>query len=180
MKMNDTVYDALKILIKISKNAQDDAQSREFYGSPLAWVKEYCTVRACTARRGGHTTAILKLMEDNQMHIGCVFNSYSMKEMFERNYNEQRKGEKRLEFCSNIGSLDRNSFAGNRFPALDALIIDNSFLYSKKEEEKIYELACHLAHPEFRIYGNTNKHFFLIFLQQFFQGNYSEMSNIYM
>jgi len=165
MDINDNVYDALKILIKISKNAQDDAQAREFYGSPLAWVKEYCTIRACTARRGGHTEAIFKLMEDNGMHLGCVFNSYSMKEMFESELKRRKIEKGKLEFCTSIHSIDRNSFAGKLFPQLDALIVDNSFLYSKKDEDSIFQLACHLAHPEFRIYGNHNKYFFLIFLQ---------------
>ena len=165
MDISDSVHDALKILIKISKNAQNEAQSREFYGSALAWVKEYCTVRACTAKRGGHTASILKLMTENKMHIGCVFNSYSMEEMFKRVYEKQNISTKRLEFCASISNLDRNFFAGKRYPALNALVVDNAFLYSKKEEDKIYELACHFAHPEMRIYGNNDKYFFLIFLQ---------------
>ena len=165
MEISENVYDALKILLKISQNAQDDAQVKAFYDSPLAWLKEYCTVRAATARRGGHTESILKLMEENGMHLGCIFNSYSMKDMFEDLCRRKQPHNGRLEFCISNHQLNNHYITGKKYRQLDALVVDNSFLYSKKEEDKIYELASILGHPENRVHGNQNKYFFLIFLQ---------------
>ena len=165
MNIDNHVYDALKILIKISENAQETSQESLKCLSTFEWIKEYCTVRASTARRGGHTTAILKLMEDNEMHIGCVFQNYRMTRMFQDFYNQRNCDRGKLEFCISKEELRSNKLAGRTFKKLDALVIDNSFFYSKKDEDKMYQLACLLGHTEYRTYGNTNRKFFIIFLQ---------------
>lgn len=166
MNIDDTVYDALKILIKISKNAQDAAPEQTDGRSPMSWINEYCTVRASTARRGGHTTAILKLIEENGMNIGCIFENHFLEKNFKSIYNSRK--DKRINGGKLEFSMLKNNFndcRGRYFPKLDALIVDNAFFCSQKDKNNISELACALGHPRYRIHRNTNKNFFLIFLQ---------------
>lgn len=158
MNINNNVYDALKILINISKNAQENAQETSKCLSLMEWMREYCTVRASTARRGGHTTAILKLMEENDMNIGCIFQNNDLKKMFQSLYNSRQKSKGKLEFC--ISRHETDKLLGRNFSELDALVIDNSFFYSEKEEKRFYNSL----NPA--LFADTGfRPFFLIFLQ---------------
>ncbi len=160
MNMNDNVYEALKILIRISKNAQEDTPEIARHMSVMQWNKELCTVKVGTARRGGHTTAILRLMEDSEMNIGCVFANNDLAKMFQKLYNSSKPHNKGiLDFCCSTHNFKYN-IMGKDFSNLDAIVFDNAFMMSKKKESEIY----HSLNPA--LCRNTGvRPFFFIFLQ---------------
>jgi hypothetical protein len=147
MNINENVYDALKILIKISKNAQEaHPDIKQSMGLTL-WLKEFCTVRVSTSRRTGHTTAIRRLIEENDMKLGVIFTSKLHADEFEGN----------LGFSATMRNYE-NFIRGRTFEDLDGIVIDMSFMMSQKKKDNMYRtLAPALI--------QRKEPFFLIFLQ---------------
>lgn len=159
MNMKDNVYDALKILIKISKNAQETFREGFNYVGDYQWIKELCTIRASTARGGGHTTAILKLMEDGEMNIGCVFQNNDLKQIFHEAYNYREPSRGNLDFSCSSHNFEQKMM-GRNLSHLDAIVFDNTFMMSAKMEKEI----CLSLVPA--IFGQSGiRPFYFIFLQ---------------
>lgn len=164
MNIDDNVYDALKILIKLSKNAQNAPQECRHRISPMRWMKEYCTVRASTARRQGHTTSVLKLMSENDMRLGYLTKTVAMAKEFNRLYSDFTADSGYLEFCETFNSCCEKSgykMMGSQFPYLDGVVVDTSSLLSKSQKDDIYDIVIGLQSGR----EDINKPFFLIFLQ---------------
>jgi hypothetical protein len=150
MKKKDYVYDALKILIDISKNAQDARPELEKSMGITSWSKEICTVRATTARAGGHTTAISRLINEDNMNLGVIFANYHSVKLFREKDN--------LSFCTTMKSYEEHLW-GRRLDDLDGIVIDRAYLMSSKQQSDLY----HMILPA--ICYKPKKHFFFIFLQ---------------
>ncbi len=165
MYLQDTVFDALKILVRISRDSQEKYQDQRVSYSPMSWIKEYCTIKASTSRRGGHTTSIIKLISDEDMNIGCLTRSAIMVKEFNRLYDDYNMSDRgSLEFCEVFNSCCNKSgykMMGTHFPHLDAIVIDISFMLSKTQEDNIYRLALELQLAR----KDITKPFFIIFLQ---------------
>ena len=164
MYINDTVYDAVKILVKISKESQERSHAAKHCLGPMGWLKEYCTVRASTSRRTGHTTSVLKLMSENGMRIGYLTKTVTMVKEFNRLYGDFTADSGYLEFCETFNSCCGESgykMRGRKFPHLDAVVVDISFMLSKVQENCIYDVVLGLQSGR----EDTSKPFFLIFLQ---------------
>lgn len=164
MYMRDTVYDAVKILVKISRDFQNKSQEQKSFISPMSWMKEYCTVRASTSRRGGHTTTVIKLMSENDMNIGYLTKTRKMIKEFQCLYSYEMSDCGSLEFCETFDYCCGESgtkFRGKKFSYLDAIVVDISCMLSKVQEKEIYRLALDLQ----RLRDYYSAPFFLIFLQ---------------
>ena len=134
--MKNHIYDALNILIELSREFQNSHHRINLKINPKSWAKEFCTVKVCSSRGSGHTESIVKLIEDG-MNIGCFFPNHRMASMFRRDYKDRIKKSKngKLVFCigSNISSLE-----GGQFFDLDAVAIDVPEFFSSEKIDKIY------------------------------------------
>jgi len=144
------VYDALKILMEISKNAQVANQESFKEIGTMRWTKEFCTVRASTSRRGGHTEAIMRLIEEESLNIGCFSPNHDTVESITKVYNETKEKLFKnpdvgwiytfgnLEFCKSFQSSSHNDIRGRDLSGLDAIVFDNSFNLSDNQQNEIY------------------------------------------
>ena len=98
------------------------------------------------------------------MRVGCLVKTLIMVREFQRLYSYEKKDCGYLEFCETFNSCCGESgikFKGKKFPYLDSLVVDVSYMLSKSQEDDIYRLASKLQICR----DNVNKLFFLIFLQ---------------
>jgi len=149
MNINDNVYDAVKMLIKISKNAQEsrpDLKESMDYG---LWLREFCTVKIGCARCTGHTTSISRLIKENNMKLGVIFGNHQMQNLF--------LDKDKLVFSTTMKNHEE-FLEGQKFEDLDGVVIDTSFLMSQRKQDKMAGIFRFLIE-------DTNRPFFIIFLQ---------------
>lgn len=60
----EKIYNALLDLIEISEENQILVKKEYPSYTFLEWLKEFCTIKICTSRRGGHSYAIGQLLRD--------------------------------------------------------------------------------------------------------------------
>ena len=155
MEMKDYVYDALKILIRISENAQDRFKWHYRHTSSYSWIKEYCTVRATTARAGGHTTAISRLIDENDMKLGVIFGSHTMQKAYP--YRDK------LVFSATVNDY-KHSLLGKDLKDLDGIVIDTAYFLSQTKRDEISKYIAECLAPSLFSEDGERK-FFLILLQ---------------
>jgi len=151
----DKVYLALKYLVEASEERQKDFHfdilSLQCDISNKQFFKEFCTVRLCSARSSGHSSAIYKLIQNKFEKVVLIYSNISIKNHSEsiiREYNIENK------ICSVI--LNNGKF----FPIskeVEAIIVDGSWCLSKKDIEDIYILG--------ERYFDKTKPFYFIFVQ---------------
>lgn len=61
--MEKYINSILEQLVEICKERQHINFTHFTYFSPKKYVKEYCTIKLCSGRQAGHTTAALNLIE---------------------------------------------------------------------------------------------------------------------
>ena len=152
------VYDALTILIDISKKSQD--KNDQARCSPLSWAKEQCTIKVTTARSGGHTESINRLMFEKNMNIIYISINIIGLDEFENNYIQRCKKENpchgQLLKTSTFNNIKR--LEGKIFPFLDAIVVDMSCFMSMNKEKEIYNIGLSL-------FSSTKNNYYFIFLQ---------------
>lgn len=118
-------------------------------GDNAGYLKEFCTVRMCTARGSGHTTAICKVAKEyfeNAIFLSpTVEMSERLNECFRSlqvDSSEFVKTNKHEIFGRNgrylfgtYNSLD--TFRGNE---CEAVFVDGTFMMNNKKEEDIYTI----------------------------------------
>lgn len=149
----DILYIALRALVDISREKQQEFKEEFPHYSPTSWAREICTIKVATARRAGHTTAIFRLVEDAlPRSVVAVFGPKWIARDF--------RGKPGF-YCSHkdISSLDymKRNHEGTE---LDAVICDVSSHLSSKEIDTVYELYLY-----FMSYNRQKgKPFFFIFV----------------
>jgi len=128
----DKTYLALKYLIEVSEDFQIN-HGKEFHCSPKQYAKEFCTIRAMTSRRGGHTFAILKLIKEKFNKVVFLGINQDISEIVK---DEARK----LETENKIFFATHNNFHGLVGGNFEAVFIDCSWSLSKKQIEDIYDV----------------------------------------
>lgn len=181
MEMYQRIAESINLLTQNSMEIQDKLSETinnpDSY-SPLGYAKEYCTIKVCTARRSGHTTAInyfilnktAKLnqkwaivypkqfiLETNKKNIseylkslnGNIATIYNPKEFNNHRIAFKNGGE--IRFIT-INSLDRL-----RGTMLDGIIVDCSSLFSEEKIDMLYDhgISC----------MKKNKYKFFIFVE---------------
>lgn len=159
-------YIALKNLVDNSWYMQRKAYENGLYkNGSIGFLKEFCTVKMCTARRSGHSTAIARLCceyfnkailfchnQQTAENLHLQFRPYVnniTKEL--KDFIELNNGESKYHFFS-TGNLQ-----GTRGIETEAMIIDCASFMSEKKKEEIEDLAI--------VYLRPPAPFFLIYVE---------------
>lgn len=60
----EKIYNALLDLVEISEENQIQVKKEYPSYTFLQWIKEFCTIKICTSRRGGHSYAVGQLLQN--------------------------------------------------------------------------------------------------------------------
>ena len=181
MEMYQRIIESINLLTQNSMEIQDklsETMDNPDSRSPLGYAKEYCTVKVCTARRSGHTTAInyfilnkaaklnqkwaiiypnQHILETNKKNIseylkslnGNIKTTYKPNEF--NNYRIVFKNGGEIPFIT-INSLDKL-----RGTMLDGIIVDCSSLLSENKIDMLYDHGINCM--------KKNKYKFFIFVE---------------
>ena len=164
-KKKNKIYKALCELCKASIVIQ--SQCGNLYDrNSIQYLKEFCTIKCCSSRRSGHTTAIAEyclenpLHSPNKFHISpsnilvicptlkmsdCVRNAISKNKHVKVNHNSiecfHAYHIKFLNYDVNLGSIEqlREGYL-NGFD-LSTIIVDCSSMLTNESVDKIYRFA---------------------------------------
>lgn len=159
------ILPAMRLLIESSRYWQDEMKSYEhrnksnYYNNPenkIAFLKEFCTIKICSSRRAGHTTAIARCaVEDfnNPMIITyCDTQSEIIKEYIKFLYPDLP-----ISKFNNIICEHKNSKYLYGIPKVDAIFVDTASILSSSSLDNIYQLA--------KSYSNNNSSFFVVLVE---------------
>jgi len=181
MEMYQRIIESINLLTQNSMEIQDklsETMDNPDSRSPLGYAKECCTIKVCTARRSGHTTAINyfilnktaklnqkwaficpnpRILETNKNNIseylkslnGNIKTTYNPNEF--NNYRIIFKNGGEIPFIT-INSLDRL-----RGTMLDGIIVDCSSLLSENKIDMLYDYGINCM--------KKNKYKFFIFVE---------------
>ena len=149
--MNDRVYKCAKLLAKQSKLVQ-----KEFVINrrvDISHLKEFCTVKVSTARRSGHTTAIVKialesvqkkknvLVLSHNQHMSRAICGQAINEVIPEmvNYTSHR-----LRTESNTIWFDSRGNNYDRFkgPQIDVVLVDCATFWSPNKIDEMYKIVA--------------------------------------
>lgn len=156
-KIGDRTYRALKCLYLNAKNLQNEkviGYLRE--SQPLAYAKEFCTIKLATARRSGHSSAIARFINDhnNQNWAVISYNQNMSEHNLERvrfDAMDPKSGKSNIikvtksyvnfadgkTIFTSFGSFDRDLRGIN----LDGIIVDCAYMLTKEKTKKLYQTA---------------------------------------
>lgn len=182
MQMYQRILSSINLLIENSKEMQDNKFVQEdlirsqmvennqsikeenrdnnwHQISPLHFAKEYCTIKVCTARRTGHTTAINEFLMDkyHNCHEKWATICYNQK-MVENNKTYKELLANKSNKKSDIHFMTQNTFDNSiRGQELDGIIVDCATFMSQKKIDHLYTvgMAC----------MKNKKHKFFIFVE---------------
>lgn len=121
----DNTYEALKLLVNNSIYAQQKYCNNS-NKNIKAYLKEFCTIKLCTARQTGHTSAILRLCTEYFDKSLVLYNTIEMARKIREYYNSLYNEDIISGTITNFHSVYR----GYEF---DAIFIDcASFVCSSK------------------------------------------------
>jgi hypothetical protein len=156
------VFSAVLQMVGLSEAAQSEhAEGHKKHMSPLAWAKEFCTVRIGGPRGCGHTAAAVELFRYFQGRCVCILPNESMAGRFFRRIAEEGVRfacDNPRSMCISIQNKSACFGLGSGMEDLDAVIVDPaSFVSEKKLDENVY------AH--FMYHAQRQERFFFIFLE---------------
>ena len=149
-KHQDYIYDALSILIDISKNAQQSRGDLWSHLSKGEWLIHCCTIKVSCSRRTGHTDALSRLVKEDGLNLGAIFGNSDMRNMFPDQEN--------LVFSHTVHDFEAYLRYKN-YDQLDGVVVDTSYLMSEKKKSTLYSIINSMRHI------SINKPFYIIFLQ---------------
>jgi hypothetical protein len=149
MDMYDNTYVALNLLIDNLEAIQDDLRSPHCHydnyriDSPMGWAKEFCTVRLASARRSGHTSAIMRTIERRFSSRGAdvllILPHERMKKHVIDNFHPDEERVKL--FAASDLHADFSPLDGL---SADAIFVDCAFWLTDNMEQVIYEQGLHI------------------------------------
>ena len=152
------------ILWTLERQKSESVKNLKKSFSPLAFAKEFCTIKFCLPRQSGHTTCALCLAK--QHFFNTLFVVYHHKSKDFPNQLIKEIDETKLSHSPIQDGIDRkiivkdkNSILDGRCRGLDmdAIILDCASLYSSTLIESIYE--------EFTPYAEIKSSFIFLFLE---------------
>ena len=168
METAKKIYQATCHLIDCSGHQQLQRPQGERGISVKGYLKEFCTIRVCSSRQTGHTTAIFDLITKYFLHkkTYVFLPNQSLANIFKQRiksyFKEIYEKESRIEnfaVPTKIGSIN-NSLLGLSVPQdLEAIIVDCSSFLSKKKQEALYDAIAN------GLKDGINKPIFMIFMQ---------------
>jgi len=154
MDKGERLYTALKTLVEISRETQQEVLSRNSGYGIKSWAKDFCTIHAGTSRGSGHDYALTRFLANDVNGAIVLFQNQQLKNIFRREYvNHTLKDPKynSIYLCS----LNSRDYFG--ISNIDTVVICHSFLLGRKGRDKIYN--------NFIPTLDRTKPFFFIFLQ---------------
>lgn len=154
-KIADRTYLALKYLYLNAKDVQNDTKIKNLhYPHPLSYAKEFCTIRLTTARRGGHSSAIARFINeyyDNQWVLISInqnmslhnlnkiklFGNKYIQKMTTSSVEYKNKNKTGKTILTSLGSFERDM----RGLDINGVIVDGACMLSNKAEEKLYNIG---------------------------------------
>ncbi len=147
-KIKENVLKAMRLLIETSRHMQGVVKESEkrnprYFTKPenrLAFLKEFCTIRVCSSRRGGHSTSIVQCAVED-FHNPLIL-CYS-----ENQSNNMKKSIKEIYPNLSISKYDKiicehlNSKRMLGIPKVDAIFIDTASFISSSKMSEVYALA---------------------------------------
>jgi hypothetical protein len=170
-KVGDRTYLALKYLYLNAIEVQDEKCIHDLrYSAPLAYAKEFGTIKVTTARRAGHSSAIARFVNEfydnnwaiisynqhmskhNMEYIKEYANPYIKKQtQFRIEYENGKK--KGTTIMSSFASFERDL----RGIDLNGVLVDCACLLSKTTTEVLYQIGLGCM--------AKNKYAFFIFVE---------------
>lgn len=130
------LYSSLINLVEIAQEIQTEKQDVMSCLPKLKISKEFGTVKLCTARGAGHTSAMAKLIEEKFNKVVLVFPTISMANVFKNNFPAIKD---KIHFCS-PNSFDRLLGLGG----YEAVIVDCSSLISQSKIDELYNITANV------------------------------------
>lgn len=157
MKKYRDIYWPMKVLYEISKESQKNANLSLV--STMTYLKEFCTIRVGTSRRGGHDYGIVKFLQREGLGTLVISPNIQTSHIIAETYHKVDEGDNRGPVMwETIAGMDNDRLEGYLF---DMVIVNVASLMSKSKEEKLYDV----------IRGNVMKNrskdepFYLVFVQ---------------
>jgi hypothetical protein len=130
-----SIFESTQSLIKqaIDINLEGRKRIEKEIIEPLAYLKEYCTIKISLGRQTGQTTAIFKMSNNYRSFIFVSYNESSLTNAVLL-CRELTKDYDNILFYSRNQRWDSEAFHSRR----NKIILDVASLYSHKEIEAIY------------------------------------------
>lgn len=161
-KIADRTYLALKYLYLNSKDMQDEECIQDLkLSQPLAYAKEFCTIKLTTARRSGHSHALARLVNQyyrddwaiinyNQRLSNHCYQNIRKYKMEKVNIYEPKSSESKILYmdgCTMSETILTTSFCFDkdlRGIELNGIIVDCACMFSQSKIDSIYDIgmAC--------------------------------------
>jgi len=126
-----------------------------------SYLKEFCTIRVCSARQAGHTTAIIDLIIKRfRFQKTCVFFPHrNMVNLFDKKRDLSFTANKLEKFSVHTRSYSIDNYASQYLKDCDTIFVDCSSFISKHKQEALYdEIANSLK-------DGITKPIYIIFMQ---------------
>ncbi len=134
------LYSSLINLIEIIQETQTEMQDVLYSLSKLKIAKEFGTVKLCTARGSGHTSAIAKIIEEKFNKVVLVLPTMNIVNIFKNNFPDIKN---KIHFCS-PSSFDRLLGLSD----YEAVIVDCCSFISQSKIDELYNItACIMKNP---------------------------------
>jgi hypothetical protein len=139
------VYDALCSLCEVSLKMQNSFCNLHDINS-LQYLKEFCTIKCCSSRQSGHTTAIVKYCLNNDDNILVIAPNIDMGNKIKKRILSENSVALvdcviRCYDAYNIYIESIRTFNKARGIAFSTILIDCSSILNIREINEIYEFA---------------------------------------
>jgi len=159
---------ALDVLYSISKRVQETQHPYKEYihMSVVEYLMQFCTIRVATCRRGGHDYGLAKFLHEKRLKTFMISPNLIQSRMMELEYNNFNEKSNSLYNGIKFVSWTKNSpfslYGGGKRLDSDTQIIaiNNSFLFSKNFESKLYGVIRNFIFSKDVI----DKSFYIIFV----------------
>jgi hypothetical protein len=126
------LYFALVSLIEIAEDRKREVKNAVV--SKLQYVKEFCTIKLCTARGGGHSAALAELIRKKYNKVVIMFPSLRIAENFISHYHDIKD---KITICT-PDRLEQLFGIQNH----EAAFVDCCSLVSQSKIDKFIEITC--------------------------------------
>ena len=133
LQTGEKLYEALKILVELTKFAQNNFPNQTYLSSKQ-WAKEFCTINLRVPRRSGHDYCIAQFLKDNPDLCPVIFAPVRSIEEILKQELKEHKVNNTLYSGSNINAL-------RGIKNINCAICTCASMMSKTKIEKIYDLS---------------------------------------
>lgn len=143
MKENENIYLALKALYEASKKIQKKFPIKHEGGMCYtAYIREYCSIKCSTSRRGGHDYGIAEFVHNQPVKPLVSSTSKGARHLILKHeikeYSEKHKDKQHSCQFSIMKDFIENE---THFEDINCIIINDSYILTDNEEIQVYKYA---------------------------------------